>query len=612
MIKIHISAHWLFMAIFTVLIYPARAQVHIPDSIHRKAELEPSPERKVELYLTFVNKLAARSPDTAVAACNELIGQFEQEGLIYGSARAKSLKGWYMFFLTRYEESLRLGHDALQIQQNIADTPGIGLTLNRIALANMQFKRYRDARNYMQQAYGIFVQLHDSSRIDMVLNNLGTLETELQQYPQAISYYRQSLAIRLARNDTFWYAYSYFNIATMYNRMKQLDSSEYYHRLALRTFRQTGKKKVPALVSVEVGQLYASLKRYPEAIAYTCAGLAAAEEQNHVEIIMEGKKNLSELLFQTGKYKEAYLCDKEYQEMKSTFDSTNNASRVAEVEEQYKNAEMSTKLAVLTNEKLAADNSAQQLRLSLLIVVMVVLLLAFGITLVWLRRNQKQQIQRSEFNARISETRMVALRAQMSPHFIFNCINTAQSFIMDMQRDKAYAYLADFARLLRIVLENSEKPFIPLDDELEQLQLYISLEEIRFGQKFTWQISLDPELQGGVYEIPGMVLQPLVENAIGHGLLNRNDDLGRLEITVKRSGDLIECTVTDNGVGREKAHEIRSRKKISHRSVALLNITERLKMLQEQAGFAVSIETTDLFQNGEAAGTQVIIKLPFR
>lgn len=606
--RIHL---WIFSVCSFVLL-STDAIAGVPDSVKVRIEKEATPEKRTDKYLEYANSLARRSVDSALALDNELIQKYEAEHFEYGIGRAKSMKAWHLAFLARYEESLRLSHEVLVLQKRIVDSTGIGSTLNRIGLVNLNFGRHEDARRYLLQALAYFVQLNDSSRMDAALNNLGIVAAEERKDAEAIAYYKKALAIRTAQQDTFWIAYAYYNIAERFLEMTNMDSATFYFLLSHKTFRSTKDHRVPAMVNLGVGTLYRTLKNYPLAARYTEEALADAIKMNHVEMIIEGKLEKSELLAEMGKYKDAYAIRLEYDSLKMQFDSTNNASRVAEVEGQYKTAENEAQMATLRGEKLEADNNAQQFKLYMLAVAVASLIVIFGIVIVMLRKNQKEQIQQSLLNARISEVRMMALRAQMNPHFIFNCINTAQNFIMNSEKEKAYEYLSDFARLLRMVLDNSNKVFIPLEDEITQLRLYIELEETRFINKFKYSFDIDPELENGVYEIPGMILQPLIENAISHGLINRNDDKGRLTVKLKPDGENILCTIEDNGVGREKAREVKSMKKIDYQSAALPNINERLKMLQNQTQSIIDIRLVDLFENGTPSGTLVSVVLPYK
>jgi len=366
------------------------------------------------------------------------------------------------------------------------------------------------------------------------------------------------------------------------------------------------------LITMGIAELYRHQEKYDDALSFAQEALAAAEKANHKELILQGKHLLSEIYSNLNRFKEAFNMQTEYVELKNSIDSSNNAANVAEIEERYQNAEKEVEITKLKAQKLTAENKAQSLRIYTVSAIAIAVLIMALTFILWQYRNQKEKIKVSNLNTKIAEAKMFALRAQMNPHFIFNCINTAQSFVMQNQREQANEYLANFAKLLRLVLDNSSKTFVQLEDEINQLKLYLDLEAIRFEQKFNYEIEIEEELEQGIYEIPGMCIQPLIENAIGHGLINRNDDKGKLKVTLKLDKDCIVCEITDNGVGREKAAGIKAAKTIHYQSAALPNIKERLEMLNAETAQEVKLQTIDLMEDGHSAGTKVILTLPWK
>lgn len=191
----------------------------------------------------------------------------------------------------------------------------------------------------------------------------------------------------------------------------------------------------------------------------------------------------------------------------------------------------------------------------------------------WMYRIRIRRIKQQEAaKRRIKELEIKAIRSQMNPHFIFNALNSIQSLINGNQFKEANIYLSKFAVLLRGVLNNSEKSRISLSDELQAVELYCQLEQLRFEFKF--EISIDPDVNGDLIEIPGMIIQPLAENAVVHGL-SANGELGKLNIQVKRqNGNLCVC-VADNGVGlsSQKMDEL------SQKGFGLKLVEERINIL---------------------------------
>lgn len=582
------------------------------DSLLQVSITEKDPQQKCDHYLRYINKLSGLSRDSAV----QLLLNYEDScgnQFDFGRYRAQSLRAYFLCFESKYETSLKLLHEALSKQKVIKDESGIAQTMNRLGIVNNQFGRFDIAMRYLRMARTEFIRLKDTTRLDMVLNNMGSFLNGQGKDKEAIEYYRQSLAIRLGKKDFYWVGYTYFNIGSAYLTSEEMDSAKYYLELALATFEtKTETGKVPPMIHLGLADLYGQTKQLDKAYSEVQKGLEASEAIGQTELVLQGKLLLSNILAEQRKFEQAFDAQREYLELKLSVDSSNNASATAEIEAKYQNSEQALQIEHLTTQKLEAENKAQKLTLYTIASVAVLLLFAAVISLVWQRRNQREKIERSILNTRIAEAKMFALRAQMNPHFIFNCINTAQHFVMNNQQQQAYEYLSNFAKLLRLVMENSAKTFIPLEDELQQVKLYLELEAIRFNNKFNYTLKMDSELGNGVYEIPGMLIQPIIENAIGHGLINRNDDKGTLLLQFKLEGETIVCEITDNGVGRERAAEIKAGKNIHYGSAAIPNIQERLNVLQKETGVNVSLSITDLKEDNKASGTKVVLIIPYQ
>ena len=227
-----------------------------------------------------------------------------------------------------------------------------------------------------------------------------------------------------------------------------------------------------------------------------------------------------------------------------------------------------------------------------------------------IREIEKTEAIKTNFNKQLAETEMRALRAQMNPHFIFNCLNSINRYIIKNDQKTASLYLTKFAKLIRLILDNSEQHVVALSQNLEALKLYIEIEALRFDYKFSFEIDVDPDVFADTILVPSMLIQPFVENAIWHGLLHKEVP-GRLIIRVKREEDLLVVEVQDDGVGRQKAQEMKSKSATTRKSLGLKITTDRLKMLHNRNGQQGSIVYIDLTNgDGEACGTLVRIKIP--
>ena len=195
----------------------------------------------------------------------------------------------------------------------------------------------------------------------------------------------------------------------------------------------------------------------------------------------------------------------------------------------------------------------------------------------------------------------------MNPHFIFNALNSVNNFISKSDERSANRYLSDFSSLMRSVLENSEEDFIPLEKELQQLELYMKLEHSRFEDKFEYDITIDKDVQISKYQIPPMLLQPYIENAIWHGLRYR-ETKGFLSVSIKENtSKSISICITDNGIGRKKSTSIKTQNQKKQKSKGMGIIEKRVAILNDMYADKVDIEISDLEIDG--SGTKVLFIL---
>ncbi len=221
---------------------------------------------------------------------------------------------------------------------------------------------------------------------------------------------------------------------------------------------------------------------------------------------------------------------------------------------------------------------------------------------------RKKAAAKSEEEQRMSELRLSALRAQMNPHFIFNAINSIQHYILNKDSDKAYGYLAKFSKLIRLVLDQSQSKTITLKQELEILGLYLELEKLRFEKPITVSVNVPGDIDQSGIRLPGMLIQPYVENAIWHGLLPLQDRDGVLTINITEEGENLTIAIEDNGVGRAASDGYQ--KDPERRSYGMLITSERLKLMGRTDFNVNSVAITDLRdESDKPTGTRVEITI---
>lgn len=226
-----------------------------------------------------------------------------------------------------------------------------------------------------------------------------------------------------------------------------------------------------------------------------------------------------------------------------------------------------------------------------------------------LERSEKER-QLSELKQKATELEMQALRAQMNPHFIFNSLNSINRFILQSDKVQASRYLTKFSRLIRLILQNSQASLITLESELESLELYVTLEALRFNHYFDYKISVANNVDVTSIKVPPLILQPYVENAIWHGLMHK-EEKGRLDIEVSQENDQVYFRIADNGVGRENTRALSSKSATKYKSMGLSITASRIASLQQPQHVESAVTINDLVNaNGTAAGTEVIIKMP--
>lgn len=223
----------------------------------------------------------------------------------------------------------------------------------------------------------------------------------------------------------------------------------------------------------------------------------------------------------------------------------------------------------------------------------------------------KNRQQKAQLRGKIVESEQMALRAQMNPHFVFNALNSIQHFITMEDEMSANYYLTRFSKLIRQVLENSKHSFISITEEIETLKLYLELEMLRFEGKFTYEIELSPDIDTYDTQIPSMIIQPFLENAIWHGLMPKVGD-SELFVHFEQAEKFIICTIKDNGIGRKASAKSNENRSDKHTSTGISNTVKRLALLSNVKDESTLMQVTDLEEDGKALGTVFTLKIPFR
>ena len=258
------------------------------------------------------------------------------------------------------------------------------------------------------------------------------------------------------------------------------------------------------------------------------------------------------------------------------------------------------KIRLLEQEKALEVSARKGQRRVLYILLGVLVLVVVGLVLLYRSVKQKQLA-----NKLLS---IRSLRSQMNPHFIFNSLNSVNSFISKSDERSANKYLTEFARLMRTVLEHSKHDFVTLSDELSVLERYLNLEHIRFNQHFDFELVVDEELQKERLLIPPMLVQPYVENAIWHGL-RYLDHKGWLSVKFESQDEEMVIVIRDNGIGRTRSAELKTRNQKEGKSTGIRNTASRLELLNDVHHLNLRADIRDAEEDG--SGTIVTLHLPY-
>ncbi len=408
-------------------------------------------------------------------------------------------------------------------------------------------------------------------------------------------------------------------IAATYLMAKQYDSALTILKQVESGFRKMNIRGNLLPVLFYTGSAYAGKSESNHALPYAREGISIAEYLGRRPDMMDGYELLSRIHHQLGNNDSAYYYLLKYNTIKDSIQSRQFLFRINNYKKAAEEAKKEAQLLLLdkdNNLKTAQLKQEAQFKKFLVLGLLGLLLIGFFVFR-WLslkRKNEKlknEKIQ-TELQQRASDLEMQALRAQMNPHFIFNCLSSINRFILKNEGKTASNYLVRFSRLIRMVLINSQKPLITLEDELQMLTIYLDMERLRFKDSFDYGITFLNTVETGNIFIPPLLLQPFCENAIWHGLMHKKGQ-GRLNIEFSMKDNILHCTIADNGIGLEKSEEMKSKSAEKEKSMGLRITTERLALLNKEKGlnsFYVIENLKD--EEGNALGTIINLKISFK
>ncbi|WP_435578250.1 histidine kinase [Gilvibacter sp.] len=370
----------------------------------------------------------------------------------------------------------------------------------------------------------------------------------------------------------------------------------------------------PQRQNYKIANALVAQDNYQAAIPYLEKSIAQADASGDLVVQKDATRKLSEVFRDLGMAEKSASSYENYvavvdelyrrkeqelsQAARFSRDIALKQNRITSLENERQLNESRYKLAFENQELIEKNNKVQKWIIASL-VALAVLLLAMAY---FLNKGIRQQKYANNLLA------LKSLRTQMNPHFIFNALNSVNSFIASSDERTANKYLSDFSRLMRSVLENSEEDFIPLSKEIDLLSIYTKLEHFRFKDKFDYEIILDEKLHVDDFVIPPMLLQPYIENAVWHGLRYK-ETKGKLEVRFDQTdSETITITITDDGIGRQKSKELKTANQKKQQSKGMGNIKKRIQILNQMYKDKVDVTVSDLQTDGSGTRVSLIVK----
>ncbi|HMK03425.1 MAG TPA: histidine kinase [Ferruginibacter sp.] len=547
------------------------------------------------------------------------------------------------------------------LSQKTGYQKGLAMSYNGFGIVAMVKGEYKKAMENYFKGLQIAEANGMGRHIMMISSNIASVYITQGEFKQAIPILKKVIRLISERKDTIRMFPLYAEVGFCYYKEKQNDSASFYYETAMALcnalnaadlpedrFNQYVHAKSTALETATayylsinepqkalanllpfweqiksspliynqlntlnaITETYFKIKDYEHAIRYADIGIALDSNKNHPEHLQALFKTKADASYATGKFDDAYKNHLVYTELKDSVYSAEKFNAIKELQVKYDTEKKESEIITLNKEK-----KAQQFIVGLAIAGLLVALglLAFAIRSNRLQKKlfaREKEIQKKEQEQKMFELQQTALRAQMNPHFIFNCLNSVQRFIINNDTEGFNHYLTTFANLIRQTLENSGKELIPLKDEILYLETYIKMEQLRSNSRFEYNIQVSPDVDVSDTYIPNMIVQPFIENSILHGMLNPNGQKGMLRLDISQN-DKLTCIVDDNGVGIKSGAVLQLTQNAGHVSMGGTITEKRIQMYNSLHEDKIELQVVDKSDAAEpGTGTRVILKFP--
>lgn len=470
----------------------------------------------------------------------------------------------------------------------------IYLTLKQFDLAEEQFRKALKIEEQLNNKLGLAINYQN---LGYVMEGKDSLDVALQNYKKSLKYNEEidsELGIMICHNS----------IGQIYLKQNKPKQGLALIQPTIEVASEFGDNFYIAMANINTGWALATLGDYKEAEKYLKQGLSVALQHNLQASIADSYNQLSNLKEKEGNYNDALQYLKKYHEYDEKILNEKNLQYTSDLIIKYDTEKKKNQIELLEKE-----NEIVKIRLTqnnkILIFIGLTMMLFVGLLFIIYR----QYKLKNERKLLLVEQQM--MRSQMNPHFLFNSLNSIKLYIINNDKEKAVYYLNKFSKLIRTILASSQEKEISLADELETMELYINIENLRFSNKINYGVTVDRDLNLNNIKIPSLILQPFLENSIWHGLSTKEGEK-IIHINIKNEGSsYINIEVLDNGIGRAKSAELKQKKVLKQKSIGIDLTRERLTNFAKNYRNMFSLTFEDLYdQNNEPKGTKVILQVP--
>ena len=477
-----------------------------------------------------------------------------------------------------------------------------GIAFNSIGNAFFKQKQYPKALDYYQQAIEVRGSINDLAGLASTYNGIGAIHNKMGDLDESEKFILKSIELKEQLEDDDGLAVSNKNLGSIYYKRDLFHEAIKYYKISLQFERKIQKKSGLASSYFNLGISYYSLDDIPKSITYIDSSLHISKEIGYMKGVLQAHQALSEIQEKNGNTKTALVHFQIYSEIKDSIDDHKNQLVLDAIETKYEVEKTENEKIQLAREVDIKSNEIETNRILLLILIILIVL----IVLVFIQRAKNVRLSSKQ---KITELDQRVLRAQINPHFLFNSLNSIQHFFLNNEVKKANKYLSDFGILMRNILDESTRSNSTIEEEIDFISRYLSLEQARLNGKFTFEIKVDEQIDIMNTVIPTLILQPFVENSVWHGIAPNTED-GEILISFENTeSNEIRCTIRDNGIGVNVSKSQSHGKKKN--VINAIQITqERINLLRKRSSNKNRVNIIELTTNDQVSGTEVSFTFP--